>query len=463
MNWLYQLLGKAVAAPEKAEPFGPLTPFASAPAAPVSTEAVRFGRYSDNNKSVTQMKAWYRAEDLFKQRHYRAALEAFFQYLTDEVENNVAVSKTDSSFQFTLYQGNVRIDGRIDGQRIVAMTTMATMPNPSPAVMRRVLELNSNLYYSHTALDAEQRLCMLFQSEIATANPSKLYFGLRELAVIADKQDDLLVADFSDLRRFPHEHISKLTPEELRVKFQFFTKWINQALADVAALNADAFAGTVAYLLLAALYRIDFLILPHGALLLQMEKIHGLYWEQKNERTLVARNKGIADALRKLGDYPLEVFEKSIYRSPHTFSIASPQPSEKYRDNILVSVKDSRWYIENNFANIACQILEYGLLFSQFGASVPKVQTDLTILFEAVLYPSFFKALGFDPVFYDEAEARLNPAAIRAAIDQILVPFLPKYPHLRWAHDQVSYDNRYAFCASFAMQVANLNLALAHP
>ena len=40
---------------------------------------------------------------------------------------------------------------------------------------------------------------MRFDSDIETANPSKLYYGLKELATKADKQDDLLVQDFTRL------------------------------------------------------------------------------------------------------------------------------------------------------------------------------------------------------------------------------------------------------------------------
>ena len=73
------------------------------------------------------------------------------------------------------------------------------MPQPSVPVMRRLLEMNFTLYYSRFALDNE-RLCMRFESDIETANPSKLYYGLKELATKADKQDDLLVQDFSSLQ-----------------------------------------------------------------------------------------------------------------------------------------------------------------------------------------------------------------------------------------------------------------------
>ena len=57
-------------------------------------------------------------------------------------------------------------------------------------------------------------VCMRFDSEIKTANPNKLYYGLKELATKADKQDDLLVEEFSLLEALDTEHIIPITNRE---------------------------------------------------------------------------------------------------------------------------------------------------------------------------------------------------------------------------------------------------------
>ncbi len=148
------------------------------------------------------------------------------------------------------------------------------MPQPSVPVMRRLLEMNFSLYYSRYAMDTE-RLCMRFDSDSSTASPSKLYYGLKELSTKADKQDDLLVQDFSTLVSTDSEHITVVSEHEKEVKYAYFKQWIGETLDTIAGLDADKFSGAIAYLLLCLSYRIDYMISPEGKLLNQLERITG--------------------------------------------------------------------------------------------------------------------------------------------------------------------------------------------
>ena len=109
----------------------------------------------------------------------------------------------------TFYQGSKIVRGNFTNERFNAELTLAKMPQPSVPVMRRLLEMNFTLYYSRFALDNE-RLCMRFESDLETANPSKLYYGLKELATRGDKQDDLLVQDFGVLQMADNEHVADI-------------------------------------------------------------------------------------------------------------------------------------------------------------------------------------------------------------------------------------------------------------
>ena len=97
------------------------------------------------------------------------------------------------------------------------------MPAPSVPVMRRLLEMNFTLYYSRYAIN-EDKIYMLFESDIITANPSKLYYGLKELATKTDKQDDLLVQDFTSLQPLDTDHVIPIPEEEKEIKFRYFKK-----------------------------------------------------------------------------------------------------------------------------------------------------------------------------------------------------------------------------------------------
>lgn len=458
MSWLSKLLGQQEDTSETspADKKGITTPAYLAWREGI--QHIRFGRYSDNNKTLAQTRNWYVAEDRFKEKAYPEAHSAFFNYLADDKEGNVIFRPDGQAFSFTLLQGSKKIHGESDGQRIIARAPLAAMDAANTAVMRRLLELNYTLYYSHTALDAENTLYMVFESAIASASPNKLYYGLRELATKADRQDDLLLSDFDTLKAVDTEHIQQLPAEELDIKYAWFRKWIEDTLADVTKLNADSFSGSIAYLLLTLIYRIDFLILPEAALLLKLEKINALYWEKKDETALVERNALMVAAIRKLLDVNREEFAKSVYRSKATFSLASHPKPEKVKDNIISANKDSQWYVENKYPALSLVIIEYGLLYNQFISSMPKVQTDLITIFMAVMHPAYFAELGLKEPLYDAATEKLYEDRIKAAINEAIAPYQDKYKSLNWDHSRVAYDSMYDFAVTFSEHLANMNL-----
>ena len=50
-----------------------------------------FGRYSDNNKQSGKVRRWKDADQLFKEKKYAASVDAFFDYLKDDVAGNVLI------------------------------------------------------------------------------------------------------------------------------------------------------------------------------------------------------------------------------------------------------------------------------------------------------------------------------------------------------------------------------------
>lgn len=419
---------------------------------------IRYGRYSDNNKTYSKTKSWYNAEDSYKKKNYQESFNAFFDYLKDEGEDNVHYKQTESGFAFDLVQGSRKVYGESDGKIIVARVPLAVMEHANVAVMRRLLELNYTLYYSRSALDDGDTLYMVFDTEISTASPNKLYYGLRELAVKADRQDDLLIADFMALKPTDSFYIHKLPGEELEIKYKYFVKWINDALDCIKELNQDSFSGAIAYVLLAAVYRIDFLITPESKLLSELERINNLYWKKKDEVTLVERNRMIKDALIRLSQYTKEELEASVYRSKSTFAISTPPSPEKIREYIGNANRDSHWYIDNKFPKLAVLINEYGMLYNQFIYSMPKVLTDLTAIYEAVLHPGYFAEMGLQETLYNKDKNEFNKEAIKRYINKALSAYQDKYPDMKWNHDRISYESLYDFALSFSEHVSSLNL-----
>ena len=414
-----------------------------------------FGRYSDNNKSVAKVNRWTDGDNLFKQQKYQESLDAFFDYLSDDEQQNIVYERNENEGRFEFYQGSKMVRGDFDAENLQAQVTLARMPEPSVAVMRRLLEMNFNLYYSRYALDGD-RLCMRFDSEIKTANPNKLYYGLKELATKADKQDDLLVDEFTHLEALDTEHILPVSEGEKEVKFSFLQKWIRETLDYINGLDPEKFSGGIAYLLLTLSFRIDYLITPEGKLLHDLEKIVDIYY-RKDEKPITDKNAGMIEGFKKMLERTVEQVYPFLFRSKHVFSIVTPQNHKVVADAMNNAAVNMAWYRDNNHAFIANKVLEYGFSFCQYSYSLPKPLSDLFGLFMQVNYGDYFTALGFSKSLYDPLLNRFDEDEIEDCIESIIEEWKKKYLKLQFKVKNIRYDSLVSFNNSFTAEIANMN------
>lgn len=421
---------------------------------PAPEPDIPFGRYSDNNKPVAKVNRWTDADNLFKEKKYTESFDAFFEYLRDDNIHNVVYERNGSEGRFHFYQGSKIVRGHFDNKALRADVTLAKMPQPSVPVMRRLLEMNFNLYYSRYALDND-RLCMNFDTVIETASPSKLYYGLKELSTKADKQDDLLVQDFTVLESSDSEHVSEVSDAEKDVKFTYLQKWISQTLDTIQSVDGDKFSGGIAYMLLALIYRIDYLVAPEGKLLHDLEKIAGIYFK-KDERQVAEKNRDMIAEFKKIQAKPKEEILAYLFRSKYTFAIVAPQQYKTIADSIHGANQNFVWYRDNNHPFIAAQIIEYGITYCQYSYSLPRAITELIHLFMMVNYPDFFTALGFRS-YYNPETNRFDSDDIIEKIKSIQANWKEKYPMMNFNTQNLKFDNLVNFDHSFTTEMESLN------
>ncbi len=417
---------------------------------------ISFGRYSDNNKSVSKVNRWTEADTFFKDKKYPEGLDAFFDYLGDDAVQNVSYERNGAEGRFQLFQGSKIVRGNFDKNELRAEVMLATMPEPSVPVMRRLLEMNFGLYYSRYALDKD-RLCMRFDSDIETASPSKLYYGLKELGTKADKQDDLLIQDFASLKSADDEHIIAIPQQEKNIKYDYFQKWIQQTLDTVASVDADKFSGGISYLLLTLIYKIDYLISPEGKLLHDLEKIAGIYFK-KDDRPVIEKNRDMTEEFKKLQKLSREEAIKYFFRSKYTFSIVAPQQYKTVADSIAASVQNMLWYRDNNYPYFASQILEYGIAYCQYSYSLPKAITELFHIYMMVNHADYFSALGFKINLYDPATNRFDSGGIIDAIQNVREKWKEKHPLLNFKTQNLRFDTLINFNSGYVNELGLLNM-----
>lgn len=424
-------------------------------AEPAAEPESSFGRYSDNNKPVAKVTRWSDADALFKEKKYTDCIDAFFDYLRDNSMQNVVYERTGNEGRFHFYQGSKIVRGSFNDALLKAEVSLARMPQVSVPVMRRLLELNFNLYYSRFALDND-RLCMCFDSDLETASPSKLYYGLKELSTKADKQDDLLVQDFAILETTDDKHITKIPDAEKEVKYEYLQKWIKESLDAIAGLDTEKFSGGIAYVLLALLFKIDYLITPEGKLLYDLEKISGIYFK-KDERPVSEKNRDMAEALKGILLKPKEEIFSCLFRSNYTFAIVAPQPYKTIAESIHGANQNLILYKDNNYPFIANQIAEYGFSFCQYSYSLPKVISELFHLYMMISYSDYFVSLGYKIEYYDVKKNEFESKRIIEKIKSIQEKWKEKYPLLDFKTQNLRFDNLINFNYSFTNEMEFLN------
>lgn len=417
---------------------------------------IQFGRYSDNNKPLAKVNRWTDADTFFKDKKYPESIDAFFDYLRDDAAENVIYERNGTEGKFEFFQGSKMVRGSFDKDLLKAEVTLAKMPQPAVPVMRRLLEMNFNLFYSRFALDGD-RLCMRFDSDTETASPSKLYYGLKELSTKADKQDDLLVQDFAMLETIDNDHVNELPQAEKDVKYEYMQKWIGQVLDMINGLDADKFSGGIAYLLLSLIYRIDYLITPEGKLLNDLEKIAGIYFK-KDERPVLDKNREMVEEFKKMQALPKEEVVKHLFRSRHTFAIVAPQQYKVVADSIHGANQNMTWYRDNNYPFIACQVMEYGIAYCQYSYSLPKAITELYHLFMMVNYAEYFIALGYKKAFFDPQKNQFANDGIIDRIKEIQTKWKDKYPNMDFKTQNLRFDSLVNFNLTFTNEMEFLNM-----
>jgi hypothetical protein len=147
-----------------------------------------------------------------------------------------------------------------------------------------------------------------------------------------------------------------------------------------------------------------------------------------------------------------------VYRAKGTFAIATPPKPDKVSETVNGSNKDSRWYVDNKYPDVALVLSEYGVLHNHFIYSMPRVLGDLTTIYLAVLHSDYFAALGLKRKLYDPIIERFDRDAIVRLVDEAIAKVKDKYPTIQWEHSRVSYTSLHDFATTFSDQMVGLKL-----
>ncbi len=419
---------------------------------------ITVGRYSDNNKSLIQMRLWDNAERLFKEGKFIESLKEFFTYLKDETIDNVLFENTESEFKFEIIQGSKIVRGIGNSKNLHAAVSMVKMAELSVPVMRRLLENNFKLFYSKYALNNDL-LLMKFDSEIDSANPNKLYYALKELAVASNRQSYLLIKDFPLLGRVESEHNLNINTEEGKIKISFMRIWIEEAFDKIEKFDANKNANGISLILLNLIYSLDYFLCPHGNLAIELNRIQEIN-QRKDMPSQMQKNRLMKEGIETIKITGADEILKSLTIEISTFSIRQPKTISIVEENIREANKKMDWYKSNGYYDISNIIAVYGFSVSNYLYSLPQPLIELFKIFMEINYSKFFFAFYDVYNFYDPVRQHFYILRIENSINKIEKYWKPKYNHFNFPVEKLEYNNLLAFNLSFTQIVSSINLDL---
>lgn len=418
---------------------------------------IQFGRFSDSYKEEEKYDAWDQALKAYENDDYLVSFKLFLDFLTNDQLSNVDYSEIDGEIDFHFYQGSKMIIGKANSRHVKAEAKIAKMEGEHIGFMRRLMELNFGLKYTRYALDGEGHITLVFDTYMLDGSPYKLYYALKELAVNADKQDDILLNEFSMLKTVNTGHTTITEDSIKKIKYEYLTSSIESTLSTIDSLKLDvqSYPGAVSYLILSCIYRLDFLVKPEGTTLESFEKIHKQFF-QKDNLSPEIKNMAIRKEFEKISTIGAEDFYEELYGVKSTFGITAPTPHQRIANFIEGELHNMDWYLENGHHEVAQAIPEYIIGYCLFNYAMPDPDRELMILYYKIIEAPYFKKLGFEANY--QADGNLQKKDIIKSIKSIAAKYSDDFPSLNFTTAQLVFDNMPLFAKSFLSGVKELNL-----
>ena len=387
------------------------------------------------------------------------AYKAFMHYLKDEHADNITWREDEEgTLHFELWQGSRRVTGTASKTKVKAGSNVALADDLNVGFLRRLMEANFSLKFSRFALSPENALSIKFDTHGVDGSPLKLLHAFRELAIHADKQDDLLLDEFKTLRPAEERTFGDIPDAEKEVKYAYIQQEIKTVFDEIDKAKPDPnqYPGTYAYLMLALAFKFDYLIRPEGFMMDVMERIHGIYFA-KNDRTPQVKVANIRKEFQKLVERPKEAFFKEMYRTRSTFGVSPAVPHQNLVTLIDGELPNMEWPLQQNHMVLALAVPQYIAGFALFHYAPPKPDREFLHLFFQIMEPPFFRDLGFQIPFID-TEGRLNKAEILKAVKNIRDINRADYPRCKPNVDLLDFGSEALFAKSYLLMVRDLDL-----
>ncbi len=417
-----------------------------------------FGRGINASIPENEEELFIESYEAFEKKNILDGYELFFQSLinfSNGVSNeNLTLYRDKERLNFTIYQGSAKITGSVTKEHLHAQAIITKKKHANVALKRYILERNYQFTYACYYSDDKNIMLKLYHDNI-TMSPQKVFYPLRELALNADFDKEHIQSEFSNILLEDIEHIEKVNEDELKLKYDYLHKWIDELDLKVQSLPSNDNASMQAFLYLKTLFQIDYLLVPKYKIYQKMSKTIIEYFSEEN-LPIEAKNEELKRYIDTLKELSFEDYSLNFYNAKYTFNPTEKTSYEEVVNFIAESLTKIRWYKNNRYSQIIPTIYRYIAFYTLYNFGLYPVVRELLHTLVEIQNSDFFESLEYTPLYDRESQTFKNRAII-SRIDDIISPHQEQYKSLESFADELNFSSMNEFSNSFYLHLQNLN------
>jgi len=418
----------------------------------------QFGRGINANLSKDEENLFNKSNEAFEKKDILNAYEFFLKSLLNYSNNisnqNIIITRANEKLNFEIFQGTAKISGTITKENLYAEAIITKKSSANVALKRLILERNYQLTYAYYFSDDEYIKLKLFFDNI-TMTPQKIFFPLREIALNADFDKEYTKSEFLDVPIEDIEHLKPLDENELRTKYDFLHKWIDEITAKISTLPSNDNAAMQSFILLYFIFKIDYMLVPKYAIFQKSSRKVQEYFSDEN-LSVEAKNEELRIYINELKEIGFEEFKTNFYNAKYTFNPNEKASQEEIDVFITESLAKIRWYKNNRYNQVIPTIYKYIALYLLYNYGLHPVTKALLHTLVEIQNPDFFNSLGYNTL-YDAKNSTFAKRAIISKIEEIILPYQSRFKLLKPFGDKLNFTSLNEFSNSFYLQLKNLN------
>ncbi|MDP1784641.1 MAG: hypothetical protein Q8K81_04345, partial [Sulfuricurvum sp.] len=144
----------------------------------------------------------------------------------------------DNQLTFELLQGAAIIRGVVTDDALDATAIIVNAQELHVALKRRLLEQNFQLTYARFC-SQNGVITLKLHLDNATITPQKIFFPLREIALNADFEKEMIAGEFETIALLEYDHLRSLTTKQYAQLHGWMHTWIDQTKKSLIGLLSN--------------------------------------------------------------------------------------------------------------------------------------------------------------------------------------------------------------------------------